>query len=325
MTVEAKLSALLAAIQTDPGNRGLARDPHDNLFTACAGDFSEACRSIAAHDSPVLQVVTGFYIPTASPPAMETDGPLGAVFLARALAALRIEVSIVSENACRKAISAGLAAVGQQPRFIEVAGTRGGVAGGMNEMLLGASADPTCWPTHRIGLERVGPAGDGRCYSMRGRDISDHTAPAELLFTEENWRYSGPRENEGRPSWLVETIGIGDGGNEIGMGKIAHETIVKNIPGGDKIHCRVSTDRLIVAGVSNWGAYALAAGVYILRGAQPLKDIFEPEEERRILEAMVEDGPLVDGVTGRQTATVDGLSWEEYSKPLRMIQAILET
>ena len=56
------------------------------------------------------------------------------------------------------------------------------------------------------------------------------------------------------------TIGIGDGGNEIGMGKIPHETIVKNIPNGDLIHCRVPTDHLIVAGVSNWGAYALAAG-----------------------------------------------------------------
>ena len=38
------------------------------------------------------------------------------------------------------------------------------------------------------------------------------------------------------------------------MGKIPHETIVKNIPNGDLIHCRVPTDHLIVAGVSNWGA-----------------------------------------------------------------------
>ena len=44
---------------------------------------------------------------------------------------------------------------------------------------------------------------------------------------------------------------LGDGGNEIGMGKIPHETIVKNIPNGDLIHCRVPTDHLIVAGVSN--------------------------------------------------------------------------
>ena len=35
------------------------------------------------------------------------------------------------------------------------------------------------------------------------------------------------------------TIGIGDGGNEIGMGKISHATpSMKNIANGDLIHCR---------------------------------------------------------------------------------------
>ena len=40
MTADEKLAAILAAVQTDPGNRGLARDPDDNLFTATAGDFA---------------------------------------------------------------------------------------------------------------------------------------------------------------------------------------------------------------------------------------------------------------------------------------------
>src|SRR5262249_10799534 len=39
MTTDEKLAAILAAVQTDPGHRGLARDPHDNLFTTTAGDF----------------------------------------------------------------------------------------------------------------------------------------------------------------------------------------------------------------------------------------------------------------------------------------------
>jgi len=109
------------------------------------------------------------------------------------------------------------------------------------------------------------------------------------------------------------------------MGKVPHETIVKNIPNGDLIHCRVATDFLIVAGVSNWGAYALAAGVYVLRGVTPPPDLFDPDRERAILEVMVRDGPLVDGVTGKQTATVDGLTWEEYAQPLLRIREILES
>ena len=121
------------------------------------------------------------------------------------------------------------------------------------------------------------------------------------------------------------TIGIGDGGNEIGMGKISHETIVKNIPNGDLIHCRVPTDHLIVAGVSNWGAYALAAGLFVLLNRKPPPDLFDPDRELAILEAMVREGPLVDGVTGRQTATVDGLTWEEYILPFNRIREILES
>jgi hypothetical protein len=31
----------------------------------------------------------------------------------------------------------------------------------------------------------------------------------------------------------------------------------------------------------------------------------------------------VDGVTGQQTATVDGLTWDEYVKPLVRIREIL--
>ena len=139
---------------------------------------------------------------------------------------------------------------------------------------------------------------------MRGRDITrSHLSDSTRRCTEP-------------PTAGGTTIGIGDGGNEIGMGKIPHETIVKNIPNGDLIHCRVPTDHLIVAGVSNWGAYALAAGVYVLRGVKPPADLFDPDREREILEVMVREGPLVDGVTGKQTATVDGLTWDEYVKPL---------
>ena len=48
------------------------------------------------------------------------------------------------------------------------------------------------------------------------------------------------------------------------MGKIPWDVIRRNVPNGGLIACRVPTDHLIVAGVSNWGAYALAAGVALL-------------------------------------------------------------
>ena len=119
--------------------------------------------------------------------------------------------------------------------------------------------------------------------------------------------FEGPRD--------YVTIGIGDGGNEIGMGKVPFATICKNIPNGDAVACRTATDHLIVAGISNWGAYALAAGVMLLRGKVDA-GLFDVDRERQLLELLVERGPLVDGVTGQRTATVDGLAFDEYAKPL---------
>jgi len=282
MSPDAKLAAILAAVQTDPGDRGLARVPGDNLFTATAGDFLAACRSIAEHRSPTVAMTTGFYIAAANPPALETDGPLGVIFLQRGLLACGIYTLPYVEGSVSPSLVAGrnfcnLPVVDVGPE----------------------------WCSHHVYIERSGPGADGRHYSMRGHDITEH-------FTVRFKKPLGPG-----------TIGIGDGGNEIGMGKIPHATIVANIPNGDLIHCVVPTDHLIVAGVSNWGAYALAAGVFVLRGVTPPPDLFDPETELRILEVMVKEGPLVDGVTGKQTATVDGLTWDEYAKPLIRIRDIL--
>ena len=143
---------------------------------------------------------------------------------------------------------------------------------------------------------------------MRGRDISAYMAPAHRLFEDAE---QSPR---------ITTIGIGDGGNEIGMGKIPWDVIRRNVPNGGLIACRVPTDHLIVCGVSNWGAYALAAGVALLRGTKLAPNLFDVERERELLRIMVEKGPLVDGVTGKPTATVDGLSFDEYVRPLRRIK-----
>ena len=138
-----------------------------------------------------------------------------------------------------------------------------------------------------------------------------HTSPLHLLF-----------EDAARLPRLT-TIGIGDGGNEIGMGKIPWDVIRRNVPNGGLIACRVPTDHLIVCGVSNWGAYALAAGVALLRGAKLDPALFDVERERELLRIMVEKGPLVDGVTGRPTVSVDGLPFDEYVKPLLRIKDLL--
>lgn len=288
MKHQEKLNAILAAVQTDPGRRGLARDPNQNLFTTTTGDFHAACASLANTPGFRTQIYTGFCIPTTQPPMFETDGPLGAYFLERAFAALSGYTEIFAEEPVLRAIQHARRLVQQAERT-----------------LLDVPV------SHKIVIERAGRAEDGRRYSMSGRDVS-------LL---QNARITEAAERQAMDSI---SIGIGDGGNEIGMGKIPHDTIVANIPNGDLIHCRIPTNHLIVAGVSNWGAYALAAGVFVLRGIKPPAELFNPDREREILEIMVREGPLIDGVTGMATVTVDGLSWDEYSRPLIRIQEILK-
>jgi hypothetical protein len=306
------------AIQIDPGGRGLAKDPNDNLFTACPDDFEAACRSIAAIEYPRVTIVTGFCVVHADPPCGETDGPLGALFLARALEPLGIFTRAFTDPHSEAALECGLAACGltgcRMVCRIESNPGQRTTTGPVNEVDL-----ETFLPSHLIALERVGPNHEsGRCLNMRGVDVTSYTSPADLLF-----QAAVRFQTSDRPTGRLTTIGIGDGGNEIGMGKIPRETIARNIPNGDKIACRVPTDYLVVAGVSNWGAYALAAGVLYLRGTPHDPALFDPARERELLEIMVKHGPLVDGATGKQEATVDGLPFDEYTKPLVRLGEIL--
>jgi D-glutamate cyclase len=311
MTIDEKLSAIRDIIQFDIGERGLARDPERNLVNAFPGDFANACRSIAEHPSPSVAIFTGFWIADAK--CGETDGPLGAVYLARAFQNLGIPSVVVTDFFCMKPLEAGLDVSDLTPKIdvqtIPPARHPWDVFGKLDW------TSNVLWRklTHVIAIERVGPAQDDRCYSMRGRDITEFMCPAHLLVED------APMRNP-----QITTIGIGDGGNEIGMGKIPVETIERNIPNGRQIACRVPTDHLIVAGISNWGAYALAAGVALVRGQQLDPSLFDPERERQILRRMVEDGPLVDGKTAQRTVTVDGVSFEEYIRPLVKIREIVE-
>jgi hypothetical protein len=308
---DAILNQLRDIIQEDVGKRGLRTDPERNLVNACPGDFTAACHSLAIHPAPGLAVVTGFFIPTATPPAGETDGPLGALFLARALVPLGIPVVLVTDDFCTRSLEVGLAACGLQGQVPVVTLPAPSAAAGMSDGdYWRYFEERTGMPalTHMLAIERVGPTRHGRCHTMRGRDITAVMSPAQRLFA--------PRPG-------IATIGIGDGGNEIGMGKIPYDVIDRNIPNGGLVACAVATDHLIVCGVSNWGAYALAAGVALVRKANVVSSLFDPPREHDILTVMVEQGGLVDGVLGRPAVSVDGLTWEQYAGVLARIGAVV--
>lgn len=91
-----------------------------------------------------------------------------------------------------------------------------------------------------------------------------------LITVTELWDFSqqgtlyGPYSSlSAKKSGKIATIGIGDGGNEIGMGKV-HQMVVDGIKNGQHIATTVATDHLITSGVSNWGGSALVAALAIL-------------------------------------------------------------
>lgn len=321
-------------IRRDPARRGLIA--HEATYgRLCAGHLAEAAVHLADHAVHV-GLITGFYIPHAQPPAAETDGPLGSLMLAHALHSIGVDVTILTDDCCVGAVRATASATGfdtdslliyphNSPEWVQAFFTTGR---GRNI-------------THLIALERVGPshtleslsrqqrdtppplelfttlvpaAARDRCHNMRGQVIDEHTADMHRLFDELH-RY--------RPE--ARTIGIGDGANEIGMGVIPWEELHRRLDEehAARIPCRVPTTWNIVAGTSNWGGYALAAAVLLLRSAVDNLRDWNSAQQFAVLRHIVEHGPAVDGATARHEPTVDGLPFRTYIQPWEGIRRLL--
>jgi hypothetical protein len=156
---DAILNNLRDLIQVDVGGRGLRSDPSFNLITTCPGDFAAACHSLAQTPQAKLLMVTGFTIPDARPPCSETDGPLGALHLARALTPLGIEVLIASDGTCKPALQAGLELCHLEDavKLIELPPEAWDEQAYVDWVI--AATDRSARElTHLLALERVGPS-----------------------------------------------------------------------------------------------------------------------------------------------------------------------
>jgi D-glutamate cyclase len=273
------------------------------LFDAARGALWGAASMLATARSARVGLITGFYVPQGSPPAAETDGPLGAALLARGLAAVGIPCRVATDQPCRGACSAALAGAGARDVLLDVAPIDSPLAPLIETWRRSGI-------THAISIERCGRSADGTPRNMRGQDIGSYTAPLDDLFSAGPW----------------ETIAIGDGGNEIGMGTIDRSLIARHVAHGEIIASVTSAQHLIVAGVSNWGAYALIGALAALREdwRRMLLACLDETLDRNVLEAMIERGPAVDGVSRLPTPTVDNLDIETHHHILRTIRALVE-
>jgi hypothetical protein len=240
--------------------------------------IERAARSLMAATKVVI--TTGFFIPLAG--ACETDGPPGALALATALRRLDIDVLYLADNAGLELFRAA----------------------GLEPVQLYREGISFPDASHLLSIERLGRAADGRYYNMRAIDITTYSEPIDQVFLD---RHPGQ-----------VTIGIGDGGNEIGMGQVA-DLVRTHIRFGETIASTIAVDHLIVAGVSNWGAWGLAAALSLLASA----DLLPTEEEAYADLAAVVAAGGVDGVTTEATTTVDGLAWPVHADVLHRLRAVL--
>src|SRR5262249_34692373 len=140
-------------------NRGLQAHPTENLITTCAEDFASACQTLGSISNARVAIVTGFYIPHANPPCGETDGPLGALFLARALTHLGIQVVLATDSFCQRALEVGLGAAGLRKSVPLVVLPSADQAGPMSLTdYWNVFTERAGSLTHLIALERVGPS-----------------------------------------------------------------------------------------------------------------------------------------------------------------------
>jgi hypothetical protein len=269
------------------------------LFEAAKGGLWSAATALADAPAPRIGLITGFYVPLGSPPAAETDGPVGTALLARGLAEIGIVCRLATDEPCRNACSAALEGAGVSGVPIDCADVPAMVETWRRSGI-----------THAISIERCGRSANGAPRNMRGEDISSYTAPLDELFAAGPW----------------QTIAVGDGGNEIGMGSIPRDVIARHIDHGETIACVTPAQHLIVAGVSNWGAYALIGALAALREdwRARLLACLDEKIDKAVLAAMVEHGPAVDGVSRRRAMTVDNFEMSVHHGKLREIHALVE-
>ncbi|MBY0323167.1 MAG: DUF4392 domain-containing protein [Reyranella sp.] len=277
-----RIAAIEALVCRDVGRKTA------ELIAASAGGLAAAARSLSSATS--VGLITGFFVPRGEVAAPETDGPVGAALLAAALAACGVPARIAVDTPCASAVRAAVAQAGEGVEVDEI-----GV-----EDRMGLEGLAARWRkagiSHAVAIERCGRSPDGRPRNMRGVDVSAWTAPLDDLFLGGPWR----------------KLAVGDGGNEIGMGKLPAGLIARFVPNGASIACVTSCDHLVVAGVSNWGAYGLMAALSVVRPEwSPIVSRFlTAERDLAVTRAIVDKTGAVDGVTARREATVDGFGPE---------------
>ena len=247
----------------------------------------ESAEYILSWKKGVIFIATGFYVAGHA----ETDGPPGALILCLILKKLGYIPVILTDKYCQNFFEKYDIKIIYMDIKME----------NENKINFIERTIKEYNPKGMISIERCGLNTENKYANMRNISIDEHTAEIDLFFF---FFYK-----------KIPTIGIGDGGNEIGMGNL--ENIIKN--NLELIPCKIKVDKLIISSVSNWGGYGLAAYLCLLTKN---KEFFESVEEtvKNYIKYIVSIGS-VDGVTHDNKEKVDG---NDIDIELNIIRSLLK-
>lgn len=266
-------------------------------------------------------ITTGFRVLPQK--VQETDGPLGAAALAKSLIkAFNANPIVVIEEPSREIMASTLRALGINPVMNEADFKKG-----ENSVLIldfpfelenaieaAKRIVEKYKPSLVFATEKAGRNVKGEYHTMRGVNISSFHAKIEPLIEEARSRG-------------ILTIGVGDGGNEVGMGNI-REAIEKFVPYAKECQCpckggiaaESKVDLLVVASISNWGVYGIEACIAAL--TENMEALHTAEEEEEMLRNSIKAG-AVDGVTSKPELSVDSAPLKVHTSIIRILEGLI--
>lgn len=271
-----------------------------------------AARELAERVLPRGVVLISTGMPVGPWQMGEQDGPVGAATLSRALViGLKANPIVLTEPKIVEMVAATVRAAGLHVFPLEQA-LQYPTAAAVVPFPLDPEAGQAkaedllneLEPHALISIERAGANEHGEYHRALGASLTDHTSKQDVLFDLAKERG-------------ILTIGVGDGGNELGFGMIK-EAVLEAVPIAAKCRCPCGgtvvpvfvPDILIVAAISNWGVYGVEA---CLSSILRRRDVLHSREvDLRVHEACAaaggdNDGPrLLDPGTDAVTAQLHG-------------------
>ncbi len=253
----------------------------------------------------------------------ETDGLVAAAALARALdLGYQSKPVVVTEKEILPMVAAALQAAGlhvflDPDRFFDIPHSAVVLDFPKDEEEARAQVPgllATLHPVAAVSIERPGRNDAGQYHMANGRAITPFVAKVDHLYTAVH-----------AAGGL--TVGIGDLGNELGLGTVQEACRRFTETGGrcrcacgQGIACTVDSDVTVVGAISDNVAHGVIAALAYLRGNPDL--VPDARMEERLIEAVVGKGAQ-DGVSGLILPWIDGVRTAYHTRLVEQMRDII--